>query len=871
VTISDLGARGALPATCALLDAFDDAALLALVELDAAGAAALLDDPACETLGEGWRTASSGLRRELLERLRRERPRDEAVFHRRAFAHFRDRLARPAPPEQRAFLERALIHHLRALRELNLDYQAWGEVDELLGAAQRLDLGAPTHRDELAVYAAYNAMRMQRYDECEALLGTLLGRTDLDPDIRAAALNALGVHQMVQARYAQAIGSFEAALGTGPVSDPARHGDALINLSVVHHSLHRFSLALDLARGSLTLFQQAGNLYAEAYAVFTIGNQSLHLGRWDEAREPLERAAAIYAAAGMDARLAMVEYARGLLYQILGDAEDSEAAFQRALRIARSPEHANPITARDTLLQLGLLYQAHGRPEEAAAACLQALALAEEIRDDHWRALLLHRLGALRLEMGHDDSAYAALEAAIDLVETVRAETEGEETKIGLLGTVQQVYETMVLLCLRRGDPAAAFDFVERARARSFLDMLARRDAPLAARLAETPATLAGIQELLEPGECLLEYYTVGVLPPGDHFVKRLPPQNRLRDLLLSPPEILLFAATANGLEVHRIPFDPNQLQPLPDDPEPGRHLLTERKLRRLGALLLSPVRHLTQTARQLFLIPHGPLHYVPFAALPDEAGHELLAPGGPTLAYAPSATVLLACVARQGSGGAEALAIGYNGAGATTLLLAEHEARMVARRFGGEVSAGAEAKSGLFAGRAGLSRVHIAGHAMFRAEDPLGSYLLLGEGERVDARAMMRDVRLPIDLVTLNACTSGLSHVVPGDELLGIPRAMLIAGARTVVCALTDVDDLAAYFLMALFYQHIAEGYGPARALHAAQGALRELTRADALGLLLDEPGEIQALVGALIERYEPRPFAHSRYWAPFIVIGSP
>jgi CHAT domain-containing protein len=440
----------------------------------------------------------------------------------------------------------------------------------------------------------------------------------------------------------------------------------------------------------------------------------------------------------------------------------------------------------------------------------------------------------------------------------VRADTEGEETKIGLLGTVQQIYETIVLLCLRRGDRAAAFDFVERARARSFLDMLARRDAPLAARLAETPATLAGIQELLDPGECLLEYYTIGVLPPGDHFVKRLPPHNRL-------------AATAGALEVHRIPFDPNQLQPLPDDPEPGRHLLTERKLRRLGALLLSPVRHLVRDARQLFLIPHGPLHYVPFAALPDEQGDELLAAGGPTISYAPSASVLLACVARQESGGAEALAIGYNGAGAAALQLAEYEARMVARRFGGDVSAGPAPKSGLFVGRASLSRVHIASHAMFRAEDPLGSYLLLGEGERVDARAIMRDVRLPIDLVTLNACTSGLSHVVPGDELLGIPRAMLIAGARTVVCALTDVDDLAAYFLMALFYRRVAEGDGPSQALHSAQAALRELTRAEALSLLRDEPAEVQALVGALIERYEPRPFAHSRYWAPFIVIGSP
>ncbi len=141
-------------------------------------------------------------------------------------------------------------------------------------------------------------------------------------------------------------------------------------------------------------------------------------------------------------------------------------------------------------------------------------------------------------------------------------------------------------------------------------------------------------------------------------------------------------------------------------------------------------------------------------------------------------------------------------------LRFAEHEAQHIARLSSGEAIVGPLGKRQHLADRATrIRRLHIAGHAVFLQHDPLGSYLLLGADDRLDARTMMHSLHLNAALVTLNACTSGLSHVASGDELLGLPRAFLYAGASTIVCTLHEVDDVAAYTLMVYFYENLAPG----------------------------------------------------------------
>ena len=99
-------------------------------------------------------------------------------------------------------------------------------------------------------------------------------------------------------------------------------------------------------------------------------------------------------------------------------------------------------------------------------------------------------------------------------------------------------------------------------------------------------------------------------------------------------------------------------------------------------------------------------------------------------------------------------------------------------------------------------------------------------------------ELRLAADLVTLSGCSTGLNVVVGGDEILGLVRGLLYAGARAVLLSLWDVHDMSTADFMQAFYGYSQSGSNKARALQLAMRELRE--------------------------RY-PHPF----YWAPFVLIG--
>lgn len=858
-----------VPLICAVLHHFDLMTLQELVHLHADSAQALLKQSfvrVIETEGKRYRLNDES-RATIINKLQNEQPRLERELHRQSMHYFLERMQRRAL-QHHPLDEIAVFYHLRVLRELNRDYMRLGEIDSLLEALQELPALQPQHMDELSYFRASNLLRSPHADQGEAILHGLLQKADLHSDVRASSLNSLGVLAMNRGHFEQAMGFFEAICALSDNIHQSHIGNALVNLSWVYHQLNHFEKALKLGQQSIEYFMSGQDLYGRAYALYTIGNNALYMGLWNIAQEHLDQAAQIYTAAAMDARSAMVDWARGLLYNILGDAMRSEPAYLRALAFAEHPEHANAITARDTLEMLALFYQSQGRLDEAAAACKRAIMLGEGISDVHRLAQSLHRLGSIELQQGELDSALESLHTAIAHVETIRSATKAEEIKLSLLSTIQNIYESIVLATLQRQDYSSAFALVERARARAFLDLLAGSDAVLAANLDTQPISLAETQALLDPDTLLLEYYTIGVLPPVDYFVHKIPPENQqLREQLLLKPEIFVFAITAKQIAFHRITFDPNILQPSVGDPAPGRHLLTDRKLAWLYEILIGPVREQIAAHKLVYIIPHGPLHYVSFAALRSSDGTTLLNTDGPALAYAPSATVLRTCLERSRSSTQHDAAFGYNGSGPTALRLAEQEARAIGRFVAGSSYVGPENKSAILLERGPqLGRLHIASHAVFQAHDPLGSYLLLGSDDRLDARSIMKNLQLQAELVTLNACTSGLSHVVAGDELLGLPRALLFAGTATVICTLMEVDDFASYLLMVSFYENLAHGQRPAQALHHAQNKLRSMTRDEILAALTQIDGAEDVADFIAENTY---PFAHARYWAPCMLIG--
>jgi CHAT domain-containing protein len=131
---------------------------------------------------------------------------------------------------------------------------------------------------------------------------------------------------------------------------------------------------------------------------------------------------------------------------------------------------------------------------------------------------------------------------------------------------------------------------------------------------------------------------------------------------------------------------------------------------------------------------------------------------------------------------------------------------------------------------------IHLATHAIFRADNPMFSGIRLSDGWLV-ARDLY-DMRLDCDLVSLSACNTGVNEPAPGDELFGLCRGFLAAGARNMAVSLWAADDRATEDLMVRFYKGLSRGLGAAESLRRAQLEVRKR-------------------------------FAHPYFWAHFALVG--
>lgn len=262
-----------------------------------------------------------------------------------------------------------------------------------------------------------------------------------------------------------------------------------------------------------------------------------------------------------------------------------------------------------------------------------------------------------------------------------------------------------------------------------------------------------------------------------------------------------------------------------------------ERVHRLLAGLhddLVAPWRAAVAGATQLVLLPHRALHAIPFAAL---------ASAGPALGeafelvQAPSLAAWLHCMQLAPRPTGPALALG---AGSAWLPGVADEARAVAALHGPDARLLVDDTATLARWRSeapGAAVLHLACHARARPDNPAFSALQLADGALTLAEVSA--TRLRAGLVVLSACDTMISRLAPGDEVLGLARGFLLAGARTVVATLWSVPDDTTAGLMADLHAACARGEAPAAALRAAR--LRLAAR-------------------------QPHPF----HWAPFVVYGA-
>ena len=193
---------------------------------------------------------------------------------------------------------------------------------------------------------------------------------------------------------------------------------------------------------------------------------------------------------------------------------------------------------------------------------------------------------------------------------------------------------------------------------------------------------------------------------------------------------------------------------------------------------------------------------------------------------------------------------------------------------------------------------IHLASHAEMDDLCPMNSRLLLSQEQSGESAAsllndgpafdsilsaseVMSTWKLKAELVTLSACRSGLGRQSGGEGYLGFSQALFLAGARSVVLSLWNVDDTATAMLMKRFYENVlgrrSDRKNPmtkAEALAEAKEWLRSLSLADVdrLGASLPPVERIGKVAGpARSKAKTTRPYEHPYYWAAFVLIGDP
>ncbi|HEU0292334.1 MAG TPA: CHAT domain-containing protein [Anaerolineales bacterium] len=720
--------------------------------------------------------------------------------------------------------------------------------------------------------------------------------------LQAQTLSNIGDAHLVLGNYTRSLNAFEQARRLFDPLDAIAHKRILLRKTAdAYLALNLYPEALAAYREVNALLKDAGMADHQARASWGMGVTLLAQSQFDEAASALAEAAALFAAAGNTPMLCSVMLEQAALHDARGDwavalhtagqalalvsgeawpvqhlyasmrvadllLPDTAAAEPYLLSSQRLAEALNlPVVNYRLNSRLGHLRRLQGRDREAQVHLDLALAQIEQLRGHLAQE-------ALRTSFLRDKTA-----AYEDLIKLHLSRGDSESLR-------------------------QAFGVAERAKSRTLVDMLTgvitpqeavsavSADPALAARLGSLQADLsAAYNKFLEAsGEgdlveirnqaARLEQEISQLRLNAVHFVDdaaatdqfaqplpfeaiqaQLPPDLMLVAYHIVGEEILAFLHWQGELQVVRQLTRTATVQELLqrlnaqwDRFRAGadfaqRHMVVlEQSARRLLASLytelMAPLDAWLKPRAQrapLAIVPHGILHNVPFHALFDGQDYLL---DRCEVSYAPSATVLALCQQRSALRAHAPNRALITGVADALIPAALAEVQSVARQL---ADSGIEAETltdegatleALNARAPACDILHLACHGLFRADNPMFSAVKLHDGWLTAADVMQ--LNLKDSLVTLSACESGRNTVLLGDEVIGLPRAFLGAGAASVVVSLWLVQDETTVTLMTHWYRQLCERMGRAAALRVAQQALRE--------------------------RY-PHPY----YWAPFVLIG--
>lgn len=666
----------------------------------------------------------------------------------------------------------------------------------------------------------------------------------------AKTLNNIGLVYSNLGQYQQALTFYgEAKARLRNLREPLLEATILNNQATVYVYLRQRQRALEDYERVLTLVKDAGNRTQEAN---TLANMATLYSFEDNPKKAIafyQRALTLMQSLGNRTQEATILGNLGFTYAEAGQYEQAKHYQNQALALARSI--GDRLSEGTALAGAGAVAYAQNNLRQALEHYHQSLSIHRQAGNRREETLSLKALGKIYFRQGNFAAAAQNLRAAIQIQESIRADLGGNDiNKVSLFDEQAGTYRLLQQVLVAHGQPEAALEVAERARARAFVELLARRlknqsqSRPLEALSVDQMRQVAKAQKVT-----LVQY---SLLYQDDQPF----PQDRDRQ---SPTQLLIWVIQPQGSihfrQVDLVPWV-GQNRPLSDWVKTARRDIGVRGIGVVGGsspraqpsrtdqlsqfyqVLIQPITDLLpqNPEERVVFVPQAELFLLPFAAMQDPQGRYLIERH--TLTVTPSIQAL-ALTAQSPNRGirlptSSALVVGNPTMPKVVLEVgqppvqlaplpgAEIEARAIADLLKTQPLIGASAtRANVLKALPGAGIVHLATHGIL---DDLKDYGVpgaialapAGQDAGLLSADEILDLKLSASLVVLSACDTGRGKITE-DGVIGLSRSFITAGVPSVIVSLWAVPDAPTAALMIQFYGNLQRTSDKAQALRQA------------------------------------------------------
>ncbi len=778
-------------------------------------------------------------------------------------------------------------------------------------------------------------LKDRRFDDCEALLEKVSSQST--PALRHACMHYRAVVLSVQRKHDRAETILRALLAEE--IDATQRARSLMELAIQLDELGRWQEAEPLYRDAIQLFEVQENWLGAAKAhnnlgiciTFQVEQQAADKTRVAEAIEEHGRALSILhsldddQAGAVGYETALNHHGLGKAHVLQGNLALAEEALRRFIQscLDNGDDHGAGFGLSDLADGIMSSRGDYAGARDELDRAIQRLAGSGDLLD---LAEAHVRRGRANSRLGNLSAAEADFEEAVTIAESLQVQMEAMTARSSYRATIDSVYTAPLTLYLHENRSIDALTAAERARSRTLADLLAqtelkpRHETPLrlherrnavrekldqafrtgapTTELEDDLQTIERRIELVDPAFANLARFDSLT---GEEICASLPANAVLAMFQVDDAgQLWLLAVKQNEINLRKLQgpklkwldrflmglLDGERTGFLVPDAQTGQ-LQSPQFWGELYRYYAEPLLEVAENSATLYLCPTGALNRLPLAMLaPAPWERPPLCVQPRRIIYAPNATTLFGIRrSRNVSPLLRMLAIApeddrlsYTQGAAVNLASDSHSKALL----GGHAT-----RTGVIDAASNYQVVCFLGHAIFNNNYPMLSGLQLDDG-LFYAADMFHSLRLTCNTIMLAACESGRTQVLRGDELFGLSRALLYAGAQSMIVTLWPVHEVPTRLLVERTWhemQHVQETIpgDPATALMAAQLWLQELTLENAVAALAawQEVGRGSAartLLSPFMERvshfpaeYRQYPFRHPYYWAPFIMLGDP